>query len=113
MLGRRGKGHFRCREFIGELDFFEGDIVRVHMLALFDGPAGPSDPLAVAIDMFARLDPHQRHFMARRHAGPGLEFDAFNAQSLPRRERHARDRDIVARMQVNRRVFCRRQFLNF
>ncbi len=110
---RRRKRHFTDGELISEFDFFERNVVGVEMFAGFDRLAGKADPLSVPEDMLPAFDVHEGDLVSCGNVVLCLKLNAFNTQRLPGRKRHARDGHVIAGMQVNGGVFCRRQFLNF
>ena len=111
---RRGRErHFRYRVFVVERQLFKSHVVDVDMLALRNRLRRPPDPLPVTVDEIPCGDCAQSNLMARRHRRRRLELIPVHAQRLACRQRHPRNRHVVGRVEVDRRILGSRKLLDF
>src|SRR5882762_816123 len=85
----------------------------MNVLPRLDQLLGAPDGLPVTVDHLARLDPRYRDFVAGGNHIEYLDRHSVHAQLRSGRERNARDRDIVQRIQMNGRIFGSRQLGDF
>ena len=95
-----------------EMDLLESDIMNVHMLAGPDINTGAPDDLPIPDDCFAGADRLDAHLVTHGNRGLADHIDTSHVCVLAFRQRHARDRDIVGCVEVNRRLFRGRRHRN-
>jgi hypothetical protein len=97
------------RELVRRAAFVESQVMRVYVAAGFDRRCGEADRLAITKHGRAHCNRPQRHFVAGRDGVTDRQRFTAHAQLGTRRQRHARHRDVIGWVKLNRRVFGARQ----
>ncbi len=95
-----------------KVKLFKRDVVRVDVIAGFDGAAGAADELAIADEIFALRDGLDRDLVTGGNRRAGADALSADIQRGADAQRDAGDGDVVARMELDGRIFRGRKFRN-